>query len=178
MDVLITTAVFATMAAVAIPVMGRTVEVMRVRMAARDVERELQSARLLAVSSNRPVRVRFNCPSAGQYRVVELIGTPSAPDALDSSASRCSETSFPYPAADNDPLTRPNSDGPLRRLPLGVTFGSAQTVEFWPNGTARISSGGTNPWPAIPPQGLLLSVVKGGMVRSIGVTGLGKIQLQ
>lgn len=178
MDLVITVAVFATASAIAIPAMSRTVETMRIRMAARDVERELQAARLAAVSSNRPMRVRFNCPSAGQFRVVELIGTPSVPDGLDSDVMRCSENAFPFPARDDDPLTRPNLDRPLRRLPPGVSFGSAQTIEFWPNGTARIASGGTTPWPKIPVQGLTISLVKGSTTRSMVVTGLGRITLQ
>ncbi|MEW5984461.1 MAG: GspH/FimT family pseudopilin [Acidobacteriota bacterium] len=178
MDLTITVAVFATASAVAIPMVGQAIDNMRVRMAARDVERELQAARLKAVSSNRPMRVRFNCPSAGQYRTVELIGTPSVPDTLDNDVLRCGENAFPYPARDDDPLTRPNLDGPLRRLPVGVSFSSVQTIEFWPNGTARISSGGTTPWPKIQVQGLALSVVKGSTTRSMMVTGLGRIKLQ
>lgn len=178
MDLTITVAVFAIASAIAIPTMSRTVESMRVRMAARDVERELQAARLQAVSSNRPMRIRFNCPSAGQYRVVELIGSPSVPDSLDGDSLRCSENAFPFPASDNDPLTRPNNDRPLRRLPQGVSFGNVQTIEFWPNGTARINSGGTTPWPRIPVQGITVSVVKGSTTRSMTVTGLGKITLQ
>lgn len=178
MDLTITVAVFAIASAIAIPTMNRTVESMRVRMAARDVERELQAARLQAVSSNRPMRIRFNCPSAGQYRVVELIGSPAVPDSLDGDSLRCSENAFPFPARDNDPLTRPNNDRPLRRLPQGVSFGNVQTIEFWPNGTARINSGGTAPWPRIPVQGITVSVVKGSTTRSMTVTGLGRIKLQ
>lgn len=178
MDLTITVAVFAIASAIAIPTMSRTVESMRVRMAARDVERELQAARLQAVSSNRPMRIRFNCPSAGQYRVVELIGSPSVPDSLDGDSLRCGENAFPFPARDNDPLTRPNNDRPLRRLPQGVSFGDVQAIEFWPNGTARINSGGTMPWPRIPVQGITVSVVKGSTTRSMTVTGLGRITLQ
>ncbi len=82
--------------------------------AARQLERELQSARMTAVVANQPVRVMFNCPSAGEYRVVELIGTPAVPAAGDGVVGRCSATSYPFPAPDNNPITRPNNDGPLR----------------------------------------------------------------
>ena len=38
------------------------VDGMRLGVSARDVERELQFARLKAVSTNRPMRIRFNAP--------------------------------------------------------------------------------------------------------------------
>ena len=177
MDLLITVAVFVTVSAVAIPTLAGAVNNMRLRMASRDVERELQTARLRAVSMNRAFRVRFNCPNAGEYRVVELIGTPAVPDARDNEASRCSAQQYPYPAPDNNPLTRPNGDGPLRRLPDGVSFSSVQTIEFWPNGTAHVSTGGTLPWPKISAAGVTLTIAKSSTTRSIGVTGLGKIRI-
>ena len=63
-----------------------------------EVERELQQARMLAVQTNQPMRMQFNCPSPGQYRVVELIGTSSVPAAGDGAADRCALTSYPFPA--------------------------------------------------------------------------------
>jgi hypothetical protein len=39
-------------------------------MAIRNVERELQFARLDSVSTNRPMRVRLDCPQVGQIRSV------------------------------------------------------------------------------------------------------------
>ena len=40
-----------------------------------ELEREFQSARLRAVIANRSLRVRLNCPAAGYYRTVEVLGT-------------------------------------------------------------------------------------------------------
>jgi len=174
---MITLGVLGIVMAAAVPAIFDMTANMRVAQAARDVERELQTARLRAVSSNRPMRVRFNCPVAGQYRMVELIGSTSAPDALDAPTSRCSETTYPYPASDNNPLTRPNNDGALRQLPVGVTFGSAQTIEFWPDGSAHLSTG-TNPWPVVPAAGTSVTVTKGTVVKTVSINGLGKIQLQ
>src|SRR5581483_7584878 len=98
----------------------------------RDVERELQFARLKAVTTNRPMRVRFDCPAPGQFRVVEVIGTPAAPDPNDSDTflNRCNETQFPYSptGADQSRLTRPNNDGPIRRLDASTSFTSKQTL--------------------------------------------------
>jgi type II secretory pathway pseudopilin PulG len=177
-DLVVTVGVFATASAVAIPLMNSALDNLRLKMAARDVERELQTARLKAVSANRPIRIRFNCPATGQYRMVEMIGTPGSPDALDNDSGRCNDRLFPYPAADNDPLTRPNLDGPLRRLPPGVSFGNVQTIEFWPNGTAHASSGSATPWPIVPVSGVSLTLTKGASAGAVTVNGLGKIQVQ
>ncbi|MCX6553169.1 MAG: hypothetical protein NTY02_19570 [Acidobacteria bacterium] len=169
-------AIIGVLAAVAVVMLANSLASMQLGIAAGSVARELRSARMTAASMNQPVRVRFNCPSAGEYRTVELIGTPGTPDARDSDgdATRCSGTTYPYPAADQNPLTRPNNDGPIRRLPTGLTFGAVQTIEFWPNGSAHINGGG-NPWPSIPVAGITLSVVKGTTTKSMVVNGLGKI---
>ena len=36
--------------------------------------------------------------------------------AADTAANRCQESAFPYPAVDDNPLTRPNLDGPVKRI--------------------------------------------------------------
>ena len=95
----------------------------------------------------------FDCPVAGQYRMVELIGTPGVPAAGDGVVGRCSASTYPFPAPDNNPITRPNNDGALRTLAAQVTFTTATTIEFWPDGSAHTNSGGTNPWPPIARQG-------------------------
>ena len=177
-DMIITVALFGVVSAITIPSVTGAMDTMRVRMAARDVERELQSARFLAVSANRPIRVRFNCPVAGQYRMVELIGSPGSPESADEPASRCGERAFPYPAADNDPLTRPNLDGPVRWLPRGVSFADSQTVEFWPDGTAHADSGDGTPWPKITTEGLAISVENDALTQAVEVNGRGKIRMQ
>ena len=50
-------------------------------------------------------------------RRVELIGTPTKNDANDNATDRCSETKWRFPANDTDPTSRPNHDGPIRKLP-------------------------------------------------------------
>jgi type II secretory pathway pseudopilin PulG len=177
-DMIITVALFGVVSAITIPSVTGAMDTMRVRMAARDVERELQSARFLAVSANRPIRVRFNCPVAGQYRMVELIGSPESPETTDDLASRCGERAFPYPAADSDPLTRPNLDGPVRWLPTGVSFAGAQTVEFWPDGTAHADGGSGTPWPRITTERVAISVENDSLTQAVEVNGRGKIRMQ
>jgi type II secretory pathway pseudopilin PulG len=168
----------AVVAAMAVPSFRNMTESMRLGQGAREVERELQAARLKAVTSNRVLRVRFNCPSAGQYRMVELIGTPSVPATADGATNRCSETMYPFPAVDRDLMTLPNLDGPVRRLHSSVSFGAVKTLEFRPGGTVHADTGAAGAWPELPSTGTAITVTKGVQTRSITVNGLGKIQLQ
>ena len=177
-DMMVTIAVFSIIVAGTVPQLMDLTAGMRLAQGGREVERELQTARLKAVTSNRPIRVRFNCAVAGEYRMVELIGSPSTPDAADSAASRCQETTYPFPANDANPLTRPNHDGPLRRLHSTLSFGASPTLEFWPDGSAHQQNGTTTPWPVVPTIGTAVTITKGTSVKTITVNGLGKIQLQ
>src|SRR2546425_12946810 len=93
-EMLMVCAVIGIIAAMALPSIRNEVDRLKLGMATRDVQSELQTARLKAVSSNTYMRVRFDCPAAGQFRAVERIGTPNAPDAGDdldtAAATRCS----------------------------------------------------------------------------------------
>jgi hypothetical protein len=176
---MVTAALIAIVGAMAVPIMTNVAGSIKLGTATRDVERELQTARLTAVSSNQPMRFRFDCPAAGQYRLVELVGTPGVPAAADNAANRCALSTYPYPGdADKNPLTRPNHDGPLRRLDASVSFSGVTTIEFWPDGTAHTNSAGTNPWPAIAGSGTTVTLVRSGKTKTILVNGVGKIQVQ
>lgn len=179
-DMLATIAIIAILAAVATPQMVDGVDNMRLGMTVRDVERELQFARLKSVSTNRPMRVRFNCPVAGQFRVVELIGTPRVPLAADGATNRCDESIYPYRPTGSDVsrLTRPNNDGALRRLQPQATFTAFPTLEFWPDGSVHADAGVGNPWPPLTAAGATITVGRKGKTRNITVNALGKINLQ
>ena len=179
-DMLATVALIATVAAMATPGMIDGVDNMRLGMTVREVERELQTARLKSVSVNRPMRVRFNCPTAGQFRVVELIGTPRTPLAADGATNRCDETIYPYrpTGADTSRLTRPNNDGPLRRLGPQASFTAFPTLEFWPDGSVHADAGTGDPWPTVANNGVTITVSRKGKNRNITVNSGGKIQLQ
>jgi Tfp pilus assembly protein FimT len=182
-DTMLTVALVGTMAAVAVPSMTSAIDGQRLGIDAQSVQREMQLARLAAVSTNRPIRVRFNCPSVGYYRRVELIGSVNNPntgdDADNQAARRCNPAYYPFPAADSDPLSRPNSDGPTAQLNSKVSFGSTQTLEFWPNGTVHVYSSTANqPWPQMGSTPVNILLVKGATTRSITVNSLGKMQIQ
>jgi prepilin-type N-terminal cleavage/methylation domain-containing protein len=176
-DMIVVVAVFGILAGISVPALRNLTEGYKLGQSIREVERELQSARLKSVTANRPLRVRFDCPAAGQYRTVELIGTPSVPAPEDAAANRGQETTYPSPASDRNPLTRPNHDGPMRRLPTGITFSAARTLEFWPDGTVHQQNGVTVPWPVVPTAGTSITLAKGAVTKRIDVNGVGKITL-
>lgn len=175
-DMVFVMLVLGVIMAMAVPSLQNIGQTLALGEAQRRIASELNYARLLAVSTNRPIQVRFNCPVAGYYRTIERVGTPTKPAAADLAADRCTPTSFPSPPADQDPLTLPNHDGPPRQLDERVKFGAVQTIEFWPDGTAHIDSAGTNPWPQIPTAGIAITVTKGTVVETVTVNGLGKIE--
>jgi type II secretory pathway pseudopilin PulG len=178
-DLVVVVGIIGVVSAITIPLMLGAIDRMRLGQAAREVERELHQAKQRAVGKSSVVRVHFNCPTAREFRSVELIGTISAPTAADTATiARCSKTTYPFPAGDNNPLTRPNLDGPPRFLDPTVAFGVVQSIEFWPDGTAHYNNAGANPWPMIPAAGATLTMVKSGVTKTITVNGLGRVQLQ
>lgn len=168
-EMMLTVAMIATVAAISVPVMTDVTGNIRINEAARVVERELQDARLRAVSANRPLRVRFNCPSEGFIRTVEFLNTSA-----DTATNRCQTAAYPYPAADTDVMTRPNYDGPVRVLPSSATV-ETRTLEFLPDGTARSVVSNVATTITTP---VTITVSRLGRTRSVTINGAGKIQLQ
>ena len=88
-------AIIAVVSAIAIPAIKDYGEAVALGQAQRMVASELQQARMKSVTTNRVMRVRFNCPVAKQFRVVELIGTSAIPVGADTASNRCSDTVYP-----------------------------------------------------------------------------------
>lgn len=178
-ELLVIVAVVGILAGIGMPMLGSAIDQARLASSVRDVERELQTARLKAVATKRVMRVRFDCPATGQFRMVELIGTPAAPATQDLSSDRCSPAVYPYAPAGNNPMVRPANDGPVRMLAHAASFTSASTVEFRPDGTAHANLAGGNPWPVIPAASPLnIVVARKGSTRTITVNGVGKIRIE
>lgn len=167
-ELMMTVAIAGTLMAIGLPILMDVTEGSKLSAAAREVERELQSARLKAVTSNRSLRVRMNCPAVGYYRTVEVLGT-----AADSAADRCLVTAYPFPA-DNDVMTRPNYDGPTRLLPNQATVTNL-VLEFRPDGTAyNVVANVAEPL-AAP---LTITVTRNSKSKAMTINGSGKIQYQ
>jgi prepilin-type N-terminal cleavage/methylation domain-containing protein len=167
-ELMMVVAVAGTMMVFALPILTDMSEGAKLNAAAREVERELQSARLKAVTVNRLLRVRLNCPAAGYFRTVEVLN-----NATDLAANRCLVTAFPFPAPDTDIMTRPNHDGPMRILPVNSTV-TGQIIEFRPDGTAMEVV--SNVAQAIATT-VTITVTRYDKSKSVTVNGAGKIQL-
>lgn len=168
-ELLMVVAMIGTLAALAVPVMGDMNASIKLNEASRMLERELQDARMKAVSSNRVLRVRTNCPAAGNIRRIEVVSA-----AVDGAANRCTETAYPFPPADTDVMTRPNYDGPIRMLPNGATLTNA-TLQFSPDGTATLVVAGV---PQAIATNATVTVTRKGKTKSVTINAVGKIQLQ
>jgi prepilin-type N-terminal cleavage/methylation domain-containing protein len=169
-ELMLTVAVAATLMAVAVPVLTDVTEGSKFNTAVRTVERELQSARLKAVTNNTVLRVRTNCPSAGYIRTVEVVGNVT----IDNATNRCSTATYPFPAPDTEVTTRPNHDGPARALLEGTAV-TDMVLQFAPDGT--VSEVVTNV-PTRIDGTVSLTVQRNYKSKSVTINGAGKIQLQ
>jgi type II secretory pathway pseudopilin PulG len=127
--------------------------------ATRMVAAELRQARFAAVAKNRPVMVRFDCPAAGQIRMVEVVTDPAFA-AINADPDRCSETAYPFP--DPDPAVPPTIDGPVARLPAGTSLQTFTNVTFDRSGRT--------------PGVQTIQVTNGFRTRTITVTQAGRVQ--
>lgn len=169
-ELMLTLTVLGTLVAVGLPVMQDMSESMKLGESSRTVERELQTARLQAVSVNRVLRVRLNCPAAGYIRIIEVTGSPT----IDNATDRCMTTRFPFPPPDTDLMTRPNFDGPVHVLPNGATV-SSLVLQFSPDGTASTVVAGAVSAITTPVD---VTISRHGKTRTVTVNNVGKVQLQ
>jgi prepilin-type N-terminal cleavage/methylation domain-containing protein len=170
-ELLMTIGVLGTILVIAVPVLSDLTDSQRLGVSTRELERELQTARMRAVATNRPLRVLTNCPQAGQFRMVETIG-----NANDARLDRCTPTAFPFPAPDTDPMTSPNYDGPVRYLRAGVAVPS-DGFEFRPDGTVRRIDMGTRT-AVLMGAPVNITLTKGTVSKTISVNNMGKIRVE
>jgi Tfp pilus assembly protein FimT len=158
--------------AVTVPATAAFLQRQRARNAARLVERELQTARLKAVTISRSVRVRFACPAAGQMRLLELTGVATT----DNAANRCDPAVYPSPGPADLLRSTPQYDSPVIMLPTGTTVtGSALQLEFNPRGTVyTVASGGVV---SDLDGDLVLTVTRENIAMTITINGLGRVRL-
>ena len=169
-DLLLVISLVSIVSGIAVPVATDAAEGVRLGMATREVERQLQSARLRAVSANRPLLVRMSCPGVGQLRVVEITGVATT----DGDANRCDETRFPYPGPKDSDRATPELDGPVRTLHFTVTL-SGSDLQFLPNGTTQEVVGGAATPITAPVE---LTVTYDSESSRVAVNGLGKIAVR
>jgi type II secretory pathway pseudopilin PulG len=151
-EMLIVSTVVLVVTAAALPTITSALRQSAVREAADTVAMTTRQARYQAVTRNVRLRVRFNCPAAGQLRIVEVTGNP----AIDDAADRCNDAVYPYPAPDANPATLPNSDGPVIRLSQGIAFSAAQDLEISTSGRITPLTGCPACVAAAPPANIAL----------------------
>ena len=134
-DVLMTVTLIGILAGVTIPGMLSAVRGYELRAAIRGVTAQAHAARLRAVTSRRTMRVRFDCPAAGQFRVVEVVVNNPG---INNAGNRCDGTAFPFP----NPNPPPDFDGPVLFLPQNATFAVWQDLDFGPTGRMTPVTGG------------------------------------
>jgi Tfp pilus assembly protein FimT len=161
-----------TLAALAGPSFSTLVDANRARTAARQVERELQTARLKAVTASRALRVRLDCPAVGQLRVLEVTGISTTDDA----ANRCDPTAFPSPGPDDTLRSTPSLDSPVVYLADGATVtGAIRHFEFSPRGSVHEvdGSGAT-----VDVAGdVVLTIALEGWTHTVTINALGRIKI-
>lgn len=171
-ELLIVSMLALAVSAIAAPAFSSFRESQRARDAARLVERELQTARLKAVTASRALRVRFNCPAAGQFRVLEVTGVATT----DNSANRCSPTAFPFPGPNDTLRATPSLDSPVIYLPDGAMLGgTVMHFEFSPRGQV-FSVSGTGDTTALG-NDAVLTITRNGWSNTVTVNALGRIKL-
>jgi prepilin-type N-terminal cleavage/methylation domain-containing protein len=168
-ELMLTMAVAATLAAIALPALNAVNDSTKLSSAAQNLERELQTARMKAVANNTALRVRTNCPATGYYRIVELLGTSA-----DTATNRCDAIAYPYRGVAVDLTTPGKFDGPVRQVANAATV-TTMSIEFRPDGTAWNTTSGTA---AAITTSLTLTVTRSGKTKTITVNSLGKVLLQ
>jgi Tfp pilus assembly protein FimT len=161
-----------TLAAILSPAFSNLIAANTARTAARMVERELQSARLKAVSASRAMRVRLSCPAAGQLRMLEVTGVT----ATDTAADRCDPIKYPSPGPNDGLRATPSLDSPVIYLPEGtVITGTVQHFEFSPRGVVYGVSGDGS---ATTLAGeIALAVARHGWSHTVRINAIGRITI-
>ena len=82
-ELLVVVALIAILSAIAIPTMSSSTERNAVWTASEQLGSQVRQARLKAITRNTPFRIVFDCPAAGQYRVLIVDGTIDDDDRCD-----------------------------------------------------------------------------------------------
>ena len=170
-ELLFVLAAIITMTAIAVPNISNLMQSQRAADGARTVERELQVARLQAVSTSKSMRVRLNCPAAGQLRILEVTGV----DSTDTDAQRCDPATYPSPGPIDTLQATPSLDSPVVYLSDGVTVTSTVTIfQFDPDGRVGSVVGGVE---TPIGTGTTITVSYATYTHTVSINGFGRIKI-
>jgi type II secretion system protein H len=134
-EVMLVGGIMAIVAAIAVPTVASMLERYALNNVAQQLAATVRSARYTAVSKNKWVRVRFDCPAANQYRMIEFVANST----VDEAADRCALSAYPYPDANTAMV--PDVDGPVVVLPTGITLGTTTDIQIDPQGRMQPLTG-------------------------------------
>ena len=149
-ELLVVMALISVIAGIAIPTLAGSTARNQVWSASEVIGSQIRQARLKAISRNLSFRVRFDCPAAGQFRVLQVTGVAATDNAID----RCA-TNQPY-------------DSGVYVLPANITTDITPTLTVNSRGVYSSTAG-------IPTT---INVSYGGAttsVRSLTVSATGQI---
>lgn len=109
-ELMIVVALIGILSAVAIPGLMESSRRNSVWTASEGIGSQVRQARLKAISRNKSFRIRFDCPSSGQYRVLEVTGNTT----IDNATGRCS--------------TQQTHDSGIFAMPVRVSYGTPPTL--------------------------------------------------
>lgn len=170
-ELLIVAVLALTASAISVPMIRNLQQSQRARNATRTVERELQTARLKAVTASRSLRVRLNCPAAGQLRTLEVTGVASTDDA----ANRCDPVAFPSPGPYDTLRATPSLDSPVVYLPDNTTVTGA-FLEFEFDSRGQVFSVSQSGAVAALTADAVLTVTREGYTNTVTINALGRIR--
>lgn len=147
-ELLIVMALIAIFAAMGIPTLQESTKRNAIWTASETIGTQVRQARLKAISRNKSFRVRFNCPSTGQFRVLEVTGNTT----IDGATNRCS--------------TQQTHDSGVYAMPANVSFGTPPVLTVSSRGVFSVSSG------SIPAT---ITVTNGTSSRALTVSATGQI---
>lgn len=147
LELLVVMALIAILTAVAIPTLSESTKRNAIWTASETIGMQIRQARLKAISRNRSFRIRFDCPAARQFRVLEVTGN----SAIDNATDRCS-------------LYQTHDSG-VYAMPSNVTYGTPPVLTV--NSRGVFSSTGSIP--------ASITVTNGSSSRALSVSATGQI---
>ncbi len=148
-ELMIALGISGILAAVAVPVFVESSARNRIWTASETIGSQIRQARLKAISKNRSFQVRFDCPAAGQYRVLVV-------DATINNANRCATT-----VVTGGTLL----DSGIFSMPPAVSFGAVNTL--------TVNSRGIYTSTGVIPQ--VITVTYGARQRTLTISATGQI---
>lgn len=150
-----------TVSAVSMPKMTEMLHQHLLMRIAQKVGAPIRGAGVLAVTTGRTIRVRFDCPGAGQYRIGEVMDRRS----VDNNPNRCSLREFPHP--DQRLGNGPELDGPILRLKEGVSFAAHRDFDIGPTGDVMAVGG---------PMPVAITVTDGELTHTLRILASGGVE--